>query len=189
MTHMNKQAIIALLETSFTDFSAFTATLSDHRFVVSPEGKWSAGQQMDHLIRSAKPVNTALGLPKIFLRFFGKPVARSRSYEQIRDTYRTVLTQGGVASRPYIPPVTEAEERGPLAQQFLQQKDKMVVLLQKWTEEELDRFQVPHPLLGKLTLREVLYFTAYHNQHHLVTLQQREEPNQPWASQLERTIF
>ena len=186
---MTKQAIITLLETSFTEFSAFTNTLSDHRFVVSPEGKWSAGQQMDHLIRSAKPVNTALGLPKILLRFFGRPVARSRSYEQIRETYRTVLTQGGVASRPYIPPVTEAEERKPLVQQFLYQKNKMVQLLEKWTEEELDKYQVPHPLLGKLTVREVLYFTAYHNQHHMVTLQQREALNQPWASQLERTIF
>ncbi|RPE09824.1 DinB family protein [Chitinophaga lutea] len=186
---MNKQAIKTLLETSFTEFSAFTDTLSDHRFVVSPEGKWSAGQQMDHLIRSAKPVNTALGMPKLFLRFFGRSVGRSRSYDQIRDTYRAVLTKGGVATRPYIPPVTEAEERVPLAQQFLLQKDKMVVLLDKWTEEELDRYQVPHPLLGKLTVREVLYFTAYHNRHHLVTLQQREELNQPWASQLERTIF
>lgn len=189
MTHMNKQATKALLETSFTAFSTFADTLSDHRFVVSPEGKWSAGQQMDHLIRSAKPVNTALGLPKILLRFFGRPVAKSRSYEQIRDTYRLVLSQGGVATRPYIPPVTEAEERAPLVQQFAQVKDKMLLLLDKWTEEELDSYQVPHPLLGKLTVREVLYFTAYHNEHHLTALQQREKPNEPWASQLERSIF
>jgi hypothetical protein len=186
---MNKQALKVLLENSFTEFSTFIDTLSDHRFVVSPEGKWSAGQQMDHLVRSARPVNTALGLPKIFLRFFGRPVARSRSYEQIRDTYRTVLTQGGVASRPYIPPVTEAEERGPIILQFTQQKDKMIQLLDKWTEDELDKYQVPHPLLGKLTVREVLYFTAYHNNHHLHVLQQRERPSEPWASQLERSIF
>jgi hypothetical protein len=25
---------------------------------------------------------------------------------------------------------------------------------------------LPHPLLGKLTLREMLYFTAYHADHH-----------------------
>ncbi|WP_157986487.1 DinB family protein [Chitinophaga alhagiae] len=186
---MNKQALITLLDNSFSAFSTFTGTLSDHRFVVSPEGKWSAGQQMDHLIRSARPVNTALGLPKLLLRFFGRPMARSRSYEQIRDTYRSVLTQGGVATRPYIPPVTEAAQRAPLVQQFAQQKDRMVTLLDKWTEEDLDRYQVPHPLLGKLTMREVLYFTAYHNHHHLDTLQQREQHGETWASQLERAIF
>lgn len=186
---MNKQALITLLENSFSEFSAFIDTLSDHRFVVSPEGKWSAGQQMDHLIRSAKPVNTALGLPRLVLRFFGRPIARSRSYEQIRDTYRSILAQGGVATRPYIPPVTEAEERAPLVQLFAQQKNKMISLLDKWTEEELDRYQVPHPLLGKLTVREVLYFTAYHNLHHLDALRQREQLSQPWASHLEWAIF
>jgi hypothetical protein len=25
---------------------------------------------------------------------------------------------------------------------------------------------LPHPLLGKITIREMLYFTAYHVQHH-----------------------
>jgi hypothetical protein len=25
---------------------------------------------------------------------------------------------------------------------------------------------LPHPLLGKLTLREMIYFTIYHVQHH-----------------------
>lgn len=186
---MNKQAIKTLLDNSFIEFSSFVDALSGHRFVVSPEGKWSAGQQLDHLIRSARPVNTALGLPKLFLRFFGRPVARSRSYEQIRDVYRTVLTRGGVATRPYIPPVTEAKEKAPLLLQFALQKEKMLALLDKWTEEDLDQYQVPHPLLGKLTLREVLYFTVYHNNHHLNTLQVREQPNESWASQLERSIF
>jgi hypothetical protein len=187
---MNKQAIKTLLNNSFTDFTTFIDTLSNHRFVVSPEGKWSAGQQLDHLIRSAKPVNKALGLPKFFLRFFGTPVnSTSRSYEQMKDAYVTVLGRGGVTTRPYIPAVTEAHQREILLQQMHAQRDKMIAQLDKWTEEELDKYQVPHPLLGKITVRECLYFTAYHNYHHLHTLQVREKPNQPWAEQLERALF
>ncbi len=60
---MQQPEIQQLLDKSFTDFSDFVGSLSDHRFIVSPEGKWSAGQQLDHLIRSAKPVNKALGMP------------------------------------------------------------------------------------------------------------------------------
>jgi hypothetical protein len=30
----------------------------------------------------------------------------------------------------------------------------------------LDLLILPHPLLGKLTLREMLYFTLYHVEHH-----------------------
>lgn len=186
---MNKETIKTILEKSFTDFTTFTDTLSDHRFIVSPEGKWSAGQQLDHLIRSAKPVNTAMSLPKILLRFFGKPASRSRSYEQVAESYRQVLQHGGVAARPYIPPVTEAEQRGILQLQFHQQKERLLQQIDQWTEEELDKYQVPHPHLGRMTIREVLYFTAYHNQHHLQTLEQREQKNPSWSEQLERALF
>ncbi len=35
-----------------------------------------------------------------------------------------------------------------------------------FSEAQLDALILPHPLLGKLTLREMLYFTIYHVQHH-----------------------
>ena len=38
--------------------------------------------------------------------------------------------------------------------------------LDKFSEEDLDKFILPHPLLGKLTMREMMYFTIYHAQHH-----------------------
>jgi hypothetical protein len=38
--------------------------------------------------------------------------------------------------------------------------------LQNWSEEELDIYNCPHPVLGKTTIKEVLYFTIYHVQHH-----------------------
>ena len=33
-------------------------------------------------------------------------------------------------------------------------------------EYDLDNYQLPHPILGKISLREMLYFTAYHVEHH-----------------------
>jgi len=41
---------------------------------------------------------------------------------------------------------------------------------QKWTEEQLDNYCVAHPILGKLTMRELAYFTIYHNIHHMETI-------------------
>ena len=43
---------------------------------------------------------------------------------------------------------------------------KLCGRLSKYTEEEFDQYILPHPLMGKLTLREMLYFTIYHVQHH-----------------------
>jgi hypothetical protein len=34
-------------------------------------------------------------------------------------------------------------------------------------EERLDQYLAPHPLLGKITLRELTFFTIYHSHHHL----------------------
>jgi hypothetical protein len=31
---------------------------------------------------------------------------------------------------------------------------------------------LPHPLLGKLTIREMLYFTVYHGEHHRLHTEQ-----------------
>ena len=39
--------------------------------------------------------------------------------------------------------------------------------------KDLDVYILPHPLLGKVTLREMLYFTIHHNEHHLELLQNR----------------
>jgi DNA-directed RNA polymerase subunit L len=38
--------------------------------------------------------------------------------------------------------------------------------LEKWQEVEFDRYQLPHPILGKLTMREMLFFTIYHTLRH-----------------------
>ena len=38
--------------------------------------------------------------------------------------------------------------------------------IDRFSETELDQFILPHPLLGKLTLREMIYFTIYHVEHH-----------------------
>jgi hypothetical protein len=51
--------------------------------------------------------------------------------------------------------------------------NRLYEILQKWPENDLDKYRLPHPLLGKLTLREMLFFTLYHNRHHMNNVQRR----------------
>ena len=45
------------------------------------------------------------------------------------------------------------------------------ILHRQWIfGDDLDKYVLPHPLLGKVTLREMLYFTIHHNEHHLELL-------------------
>ena len=40
------------------------------------------------------------------------------------------------------------------------------IKFQKWKEKDLDIYLLPHPLLGKMTIREIVLWTAYHTEHH-----------------------
>ncbi len=42
----------------------------------------------------------------------------------------------------------------------------LAAALGMWTEQELDEYQLPHPLIGNLTVREMLFFTIYHSLRH-----------------------
>ena len=45
--------------------------------------------------------------------------------------------------------------------------ERLVLNINNYSEQQLDTFILPHPLLGKVTLREMMYFTIYHAEHHL----------------------
>ncbi|MFC6661951.1 DinB family protein [Deinococcus multiflagellatus] len=36
-----------------------------------------------------------------------------------------------------------------------------------WSDAALDRCALPHDLLGRVSARELLFFTVYHDHHHL----------------------
>ena len=45
--------------------------------------------------------------------------------------------------------------------------------LRRWPEAALDRQRLPHPIIGMLTVREILGFTVYHTAHHLRRIAER----------------
>lgn len=187
--YLNQHAIQSLLSNSFDNFTRFVKTLPDHRFTASPYGKWSAGQQLDHLIKSSKPVCSALSLPRLVLRYFGTARTPSMSYDSLVKNYQQVLAAGATATSAYQPSVVYLAQRAALLQLFEEQKTKLLQQLQSWTEQDLDKYRLPHPLLGKITVREMLYFTAYHNEHHLLRLQDQELKSHTWENQLQQLIF
>ena len=60
-----------------------------------------------------------------------------------------------------------------LIKKYVLHKEKLIAKIEKQTESDLDKYILPHPLLGKVTLREMLYFTIHHNEHHLELLRNR----------------
>ena len=55
--------------------------------------------------------------------------------------------------------------------QFEKTYDTFIQSFEKCSEKKLDICRVPHPILGKISLRELAYFTIFHTQHHIESIQ------------------
>ena len=164
---MFKEEICAMLTTDHRNFTDYITSLNDEELLKSPPDKWNAGQHLDHIIRSVSAVRQALRVPKMILRIiFPKANRPSKDYEGLVEKYKSRLQQGGKAGGRFIPATIKATDKNNLVQKLNQQVNKLCDLLKDYNEDDLDSITLPHPLLGRLTMREMLYFTIYHVQHH-----------------------
>jgi hypothetical protein len=164
---MTKAQIIQLLQENHHAFIAYIETLSAEEFLYASTDKWTAAQQLDHIHKSVKPLTQAMGYPTFVSRLlFGKANRPSKTYEELINRYNEKLALGGRASGRFVPPVISTDQKDGLIKLVLASVNKLCKRLEKFSETELDNLILPHPLLGKITIREMLYFTAYHVQHH-----------------------
>jgi len=152
-----------------TNFIKTLRSLSDTEFQIKPGEKWTAGQQLEHIIKSVKPVYMAFGLPLFVLKMkFGLSNRPSISYDAFVEKYLKVLDE----NKDYMLPERFAPEEIRLSSKEKKLRklenlvQKLASRLNRFSEDELDAHILPHPVMGKLTLREMLYFTIYHVHHH-----------------------
>jgi hypothetical protein len=171
-----KEDIIKNLEQAGNDFADLCFTISNEIFFRQPAEKWSVAQNVTHLITSANMTRLAYRLPKFMVRLYGgKPNRPSRSYDELVAKYKMKLQQGGKASGRFVAKAVAADEG---KEKILNAYQKSMAILsdsisKKWKDDQLDKYLAPHPLLGKLTLRELGYFTIYHTEHHLNIIKER----------------
>lgn len=164
---MNKNEIQRLLKENHFRFTNHITALSDSDFLFSNHGKWTAGQQLDHMVKSVRPVALAFRLPAFLLKMiFGKANRSSKDYNALVEKYKQKLTAGGKASAPFIPKSVSVADKEKLSKRLHALVETLVKQVDSFSEEKLDQLILPHPLLGKLTFREMLYFTIYHVEHH-----------------------
>lgn len=175
---MTKQEIQYKLQDNHKNFTELITSLNDINFLHSANGKWTAGQQLDHIYRSVSAVKLGLTLPKFLIRMIvGKANRPSKDYEALIAKYKLRLEAGGKASGRFIPKRVSPDQKIKLKDKLLKAVNSLCKKSNKYNEKQLDHYILPHPLLGKLTVREMLYFTIYHVEHHQeLTLRNLEKP-------------
>lgn len=146
--------------------------MQEEIFFTRINDKWSPAEQLQHLILSVRPLQMAYGLPGIILQIaFGKSNRIAYTYEQLKERYDTKIKAGAKASNAYIPKIIKTKKSQPiLIDEFIETHRLLTEKINYWNEAKLDKYVLPHPLLGKITLREMIYFTIFHIEHHHISI-------------------
>ena len=183
METIAKENLIVDLENAFQEVVDWVDNQSEEHLnkVLYPD-KWTAAGHVFHLVKSTKSVSKGMGMNKLALRtMFGKNNRTEKTYEQLYEKYITGLTNlqqtNPVAAAKISASIAAAPgrtfEKEVLLKRFDDELEAMKKVILKWSETDLTKYIMPHPAIGKLTLREFIYFTIFHTKHHLDILKEK----------------
>ena len=173
----NRRAIVEALEAAHEEAVVYWARFETSRFFAAMGAHWSAADHVRHLTRSMASILPVLRIPRLALRVaFGAPTEPPRSIEQIRSSYVAALAAGGTAGR--FAPSPEKATRDQVRRDKIMDTHSetlrgLTQAMERWSEAELDAYRLPHPLLGRLSVREMMFFTLLHNRHHVAVAERR----------------
>ena len=172
---LDKERIIVESKKVFQRLHDYCNQLPDEVFFGVPEGKWTVAQHVQHLIISVRTTTAAYAIPKFLVRWIGgSPTRFSMTFSELTSRYQLRLQNGGKASGRYIPKeVPAASGKAILLKWEKVTAAYLRAIEHNWNDEQLDKYLVSHPLLGKITLRELCYFTLHHTEHHLKGIKQQ----------------
>ena len=163
---MNKHELSKRLIQEYQSFIDFISSLSNEDLIRSQDDKWNPSQQLQHVYLCLRAIQLAIALPKFIPAIlFGKSKKGSRTYESLVETYQLKLKKGG-KSPSFYEPKKSVRDIGKLKIDLIHLVNIISNQLSHFQENDLDSFLLPHPLLGKLTARELIFFAIYHVGHH-----------------------
>jgi DinB superfamily len=175
---MTKTEIIIAAENAFAQLSQTCNGIDEVAFFKTLSKKWSVAENVQHLIISTNTSSLAWYLPLFLVRWIGgTPNRNSRTYDELKDKYYKKLSEGGRASSRFVPkPIEIKYGKQKLLDNWNKATTKFITTLNKnRSEKNLDNYLIKHPLLGRITLRELGYFTIFHTEHHLHSIHKAVE--------------
>jgi hypothetical protein len=171
---MDKDEIADLLEIKHQELFIWLQKQPQENWELGPEKKWSTGQHIQHLTDSLQLLNNALSYPEIFLKYkFGTCNRALRDYNTVVEKYQQKLLENQEKARSFNQKLKKPtlKRRVQLLTRLQIQQKKLQYKAKHISEKKLDTLVIPHPLMGKMTIREIIMWTAHHTEHHTQTLQ------------------
>lgn len=174
---MDKKAIADLLEEKHQSLFNWLENHNVEKWKKGTEGKWTTGQHSLHLLQSIKMLNKGLSVPKFILKYkFGKANRDIRDYNTVINRYQERLKNvdtNAVFSPSRNIKTPELNEKPSIINKLKNENKRLQSKLNKISDKHLDTVILPHPLMGKMPLREIIMWTAHHVEHHTNTLKNK----------------
>jgi hypothetical protein len=167
----SKTTIINSLKNSVENFNELISNLNKEEFEININNKWSAGQDLVHLIKVLQILNVGYLIPKPLLGIiYGNNKKEQRSFEHLQALYKKAIENGAKSPSLYIPKPVLFEDKSSLIKKHQLLHEKFIERINKHSDIELDNYSLPHPILGKVSLSELAIFTSFHTIHHFELL-------------------
>jgi hypothetical protein len=164
---MELEKIILRINENHQSFIDYISHLSKAEFEFRKGDKWTAGQHLAHIVLALKATLNVFSMDKsIIQQNFGRTERQSRSYEVLQSDYQKKTIGGGKAPIRFIPETITIDQEQSLIEKLTYLTKELGLQIGTFSEQELNSLLIPHPLLGDVTLREMLYNVAYHVEHH-----------------------
>ena len=170
---MTTKELLSNINSLHQEVNAFVSSCENYQLnAPRAKGKWSIAEELGHLINALEQSNKGIVLPKFFIKYkFGTNNRPERTYEEVVKKYLDKLALVAIPNNPFQIKEVEQISKEKLLKKYVTQQQKFEKRLSQFNEKELSTLLLPHPLLGKLTIREFGYFTHYHTEHHFNNIQ------------------
>lgn len=173
---MHKDNIADLLEENYRGLLLWLEEQDDDQWSCGPDNKWTTGQHALHLLQRIKPLNDALSMPRFLLRYaYGVTNRPLHDYDKIVECYHERLKENKEHSSndPQKLKAPKRNDKRYLLTRLQVESKKLQYKTRRISDKNLDTLVLPHPLMGKMPIREILILNAYHVAHHTQILQEK----------------
>ncbi len=170
----SKSEILASMDDINQKVKSFYREISPELFFHDGLGGWSPAQNLSHLEDIAKGGVLLLQLPKFLFLIFGKRESQ-RDFKTLQTDY--IGSDKSIYLGPLVPASIPPKDYKKQIADLMIKWDKVCTelraVVQSIPEEDYDKYSMPHPTMGMLSLREVLYLIIIHPIHHSYKVEQK----------------
>jgi hypothetical protein len=156
------------------EIEVYFAALPEAAFFDGDDARWSPAHHLSHLTLGNIRFGRALQGRFVFTdhdtgRSIGIAAVR-RLYE---ETLPTVPAEWLRNNNPNPPRLEPGQTQAEVVAGYAKTSAAMCEAASTWSESSVDAKAIPHPILGPLTVRDMLAFFAVHDRHHLEGVRRR----------------